>query len=100
MTGIARMLKKTRIFRCALAAGMIVASLGAVAVSAAPAQAASPNAWRLVYRSHTQGEMTGVVATGPASGAPARGSQRDSFGLLLPRGHRPRPAALTPCQRG
>jgi hypothetical protein len=65
MTGIARTLKKTHVFRWMLAAGMVAITLGVA--SAAPAQAATPNAWRLVYRSHTQGEMTGVVATGPGN---------------------------------
>lgn len=37
------------------------------AAGAAAAQAARPNVWRLVYRSHTRGEMTGIAAAGPAS---------------------------------
>jgi hypothetical protein len=44
-----------------------LAPLAAATASAAPAQAAKPNVWRLVYRSHTQGEMTGIAATGRAN---------------------------------
>jgi len=41
-----------------------LAPLAATSASAAPARAAKPTVWRLVYRPHTQGEMTGVAATG------------------------------------
>jgi hypothetical protein len=56
---------KSRIVRRVLTAAVLAAALG-VAASAVPVQAAV-NQWRLVYRSHTQGDMTGVVATGPAN---------------------------------
>ena len=53
---------------CVTGGAMVgLAPLATAAASVAPASAGSTNAWRLVYRSQTQGEMTGIAATGRAS---------------------------------
>jgi hypothetical protein len=50
----------------ALSAVFLTATLG-VATGAGPANAAATNAWRLVYRIPTLGQMTGITATGKAN---------------------------------
>lgn len=52
-----------------LTAGSMVAlgPLTAATANVARAHAASPKVWRLMYRSHTQGEMTGIAATSRAN---------------------------------
>src|SRR5262245_6878365 len=62
--------------RRALAAMIVSMTAGAMtalalpatgAAGAAPTQAARSNAWRLAYRSHTPGSMTGIAAVSPAN---------------------------------
>lgn len=70
MTGTPSILMRAR---AAAIVGMNAGTIVALALltnataSSATAQAANSNVWRLVYRSHTQGVMTGIAATGPAN---------------------------------
>lgn len=57
----------TAVVGMTIGATVALAPLTSANASSASARAANSNIWRLVYRSHTQGLMTGIAATGPAN---------------------------------